>query len=220
MKCIDAIEGTVKTIIKELYAVHAQNNASADDSEYIYNVKTVINATDQYVHLHPEFIEDPQILKFDINAMPVAHLALTGDVTLDELYDYANNTLRDRLTVISGVADVELIGGAEREVHVMLDRDTLAAKGLSSMDVVAAIQGAVRNIPSGRVQEAGREYAVKFDAEYKTVAEIGGLEVANEEGRRTYLRDVGRVVMTTEELRQKARIDGRPCIYIKIIKKA
>jgi hypothetical protein len=63
MKCIDAIEGTVKTIIKELYAVHAQNNASADDSEYIYNVKTVINATDQYVHLHPEFIEDPQILK-------------------------------------------------------------------------------------------------------------------------------------------------------------
>ena len=63
MKCIDAIEGTVKTIIKELYAVHVQNSASSDDSEYIYSVKTVIHATDQYVHMHPEFIEDPQILK-------------------------------------------------------------------------------------------------------------------------------------------------------------
>jgi hypothetical protein len=63
MKCIDAIEGTVKTIIKELYATHVQNSTSADDSEYIYNVKTVIHATDQYVHMHPEFIDDPQILK-------------------------------------------------------------------------------------------------------------------------------------------------------------
>ena len=63
MKCIDAIEGTVKTIIKELYATHVQNSASADDSEYIYSVKTIIHATDQYVRTHPEFIEDPQILE-------------------------------------------------------------------------------------------------------------------------------------------------------------
>jgi hypothetical protein len=63
MKCIDAIEGTVKFIIKELYATHVQNSVGADDSEYIYNVKTVIQATDQYVRTHPEFIEDPQILK-------------------------------------------------------------------------------------------------------------------------------------------------------------
>jgi hypothetical protein len=63
MKCIDAIEGTVKSVIKELYATYIQNSACADDSEYICNVKTVIQATDQYVRTHPEFIEDPQILK-------------------------------------------------------------------------------------------------------------------------------------------------------------
>ena len=194
--------------------------------EFEMNVDVDIAATDVREKIDliradfPLDVEDPKILKFDINAMPVAHIALTGDVTLDELYDYADNTLSDRLTVISGVADVELIGGAEREVHVILDRERLVAKGLSSMDVVTAVQNAVRNIPSGRVQEAGREYTVKFDAEYQTVAEIEGLEVANEDGQRTYLRDVGRVVMTTEEVRQKARIDGQPAIYIKIIKKA
>jgi HAE1 family hydrophobic/amphiphilic exporter-1 len=168
----------------------------------------------------PQDVEDPKILKFDINAKAVINLALTGDVPLDELYDFADNTLRDRITVLSGVADVELIGGAEREVHVSLDRDKLAAKGLSSSDVVQVIQNAVRIIPSGRIQESGREYSVKFDAEYKNVADIGGLEVANEDGRRCYIRDIGRVVMTTEELRQKASIDGRACIYIKVKKKA
>lgn len=168
----------------------------------------------------PEDVEDPKILKFDINATAIIHLALTGDVSLDELYDFADNTLRDRITVIPGVANVELIGGAEREVHVMLDPETLVAKGLSSMDVVSAVQNGIRTIPSGHLKDTGREYSVKFDAEYDTVGDIAGLEVANEQGRRTYIRDVGRVAMTTEELRQKASIDGRPCVYIKVVKKA
>ena len=61
MKCIDAIEGSVKNIIKEIHSAHTRN--SADDSEYIYNVKTVIDATDQYVRSQPELIENPDILK-------------------------------------------------------------------------------------------------------------------------------------------------------------
>jgi len=168
----------------------------------------------------PVDAEDPKIMKFDINAMPIITLALTGDVSLEELYDYADNTLRDRITVISGVADVDLIGGAEREVHVMLDRQKLAARGLSSMDVVQAVQQGIGTVPSGRVTEGSTEYSVKLDAEYENIKDIASLEVLNDNGRRCYIHDVGYVEMTTEELRQKANIDGRDCIAIKIVKKA
>jgi len=168
----------------------------------------------------PEDVEDPIIQKFDINAKPIVTLALTGDVPLDELYDFADNTLRDRITVISGVADVQLVGGAEREVHVELDRARLAARGLSSMNVVQSIQQAVRTIPSGRVREGTTEYAVKFDADYDQVDELADLEIANENGQRCHIRDVGQVSMATEELRQAAMLDGRPCIAIKVVKKA
>jgi len=168
----------------------------------------------------PEDVEDPQILKFDVNSKPIIQLALTGEAPLDELYDYADNTLKDRLTVISGVAEVQLVGGAEREVHVILDRDELAARGLVSTDVVAVVQNGIRTIPSGRIRELGTEYSVKFDADYDRVAEIGALEVANSAGQRCYLRDVAQVEMATEELRQAAKIDGRTCIAIKVVKKA
>ncbi len=194
--------------------------------EFNLDVNVDIAATDVREKLDlikadfPEDAEDPKILKFDINAKAIANLALTGDVSLDELYDFADNTLRDKITVISGVADVELIGGARRKVHVVLDRDKLAERGLSSNDVVRVIQNSVRSIPSGHIQELGREFTVKFDAEYKKVADICGLEVANENGQRCYIRDIGRAVMATEELRQKAAIDGKPCIYIKVKKKA
>ncbi|MBC8217644.1 MAG: efflux RND transporter permease subunit, partial [Planctomycetes bacterium] len=168
----------------------------------------------------PVDAEDPKIMKFDINAMPIITLALTGNASLEELYDYADNTLRDRITVISGVADVELVGGAEREVHVMLDRQKLAARGLSSMDVVQAVQQGIGTIPSGRVTEGSTEYSVKLDAEYENIEDIASLEVLNDNGRRCYVHDVGYVEMTTEELRQKASVDGRDCIAIKVVKKA
>ncbi len=61
MKCIDAVEGTVKCILDSLHAAHLQ--VFCDDSEYIYQVKTVIDATGTYVAQNPELIQDPAILK-------------------------------------------------------------------------------------------------------------------------------------------------------------
>jgi len=168
----------------------------------------------------PEAVEDPIIQKFDVNAKPIITLALRGEVPLDELYDFADNTLRDRLGTITGVADVQLVGGAEREVHVELYPRLLAARGLSSLDVVQAIQQQVRLIPAGRVQEGGTEYAVKFDADYRRLADLADLEIANHEGQRCRIRDVGRVVMSTEELRQVSWLDGRPCVAVRVVKKA
>lgn len=168
----------------------------------------------------PEDAEDPIIQKFDINAKPIATIVLSGDLTVDELYDYADNALRDRLTVIEGVADVQLVGGAPREVQIQLDREALAARGLSSMDVVQAVRSAVRAIPAGRVREAGAEYTVKFDADLENIDALADLEVANRDGSRCYIRDVGEVSMATAEVRQTARLDGRPCIAIRVVKKA
>lgn len=61
MKCIDAVEGTVKCILKQLHTAH--KHECSDDSEYIHKVKTVIDATSQYVEQNPEFIQDPTVLK-------------------------------------------------------------------------------------------------------------------------------------------------------------
>ena len=168
----------------------------------------------------PKDVEDPIIQKFDINAKPIATMVLSGSVSLEELYDYADNALRDRLTVLKGVADVQLIGGAKREAHVLLDRGRLAARGLSSTDVVRAVQSGVSSIPSGRVREQGIEYAVKFDADYETLDALADLEIANQQSMRCHIRDVGEVRLASKELRQVARIDGRPCVAIRVVKKA
>lgn len=168
----------------------------------------------------PEGAEDPKVLKFDINATPILTLALAGSVPLDELYDYADNELKDRLTVTPGVANVDLIGGSKREVHIAMDRDRLGARGLTSLDVVRAVQNGVRTIPSGRIRAGGTEYAVKFYADFSEIAPIGDIEVAGRDGRRCYVRDIAEVRMASAEARQAAFIDGKPAVAIKVVKKA
>lgn len=168
----------------------------------------------------PEGAERPVIQKININAMPVANVFLSGDAPIDDLYDYADNVVADRFATVPGVAEVQVIGGNEREVWVELDRGALAAAGLTTADVVGALQGGILSLPGGRIREQGNEYAVRFDAEYADVADIANLEVANQDGARRKLGDLGTVRQATEEVRQRAILDGKQGVVIKVVKKA
>ena len=168
----------------------------------------------------PSDVRRPVIEKMDINASTIACLFLSGEAPLDELYDYADNTLADRFSSVPGVARVDVVGGNEREVWVELDRDRLAAAGLTVSDVAAALQRGVVSIPGGNVREGGSEFSVRFDAEYEAVPDIAGLEVAVKDGARLCIGDVGTVRQASEEVRKLAFADGRPGIYFAITKKA
>ena len=168
----------------------------------------------------PAGTDRPVIQKININATSVANIFLTGDLPLDDLYDYADNTIADRFATVPGVGEVQVIGGNEREVWVELDREKLVAAGLTSYDVAAALQAGVLSIPGGNLRERGDEFSVRFDAEYDAFADIANLQVASRDGVRRTVGDLGSVRMATEEVRQRAVLDGRPGVLLKVVKKA
>ncbi len=168
----------------------------------------------------PADVEDPKILKFDVNAKPIITMALTGDLPIVDLFDYADNDLKDQLTRIIGVADVQILGGAAREVHVLADRRKLESRGLTTMAIYKAVREGIRTVPAGRVQDGTMEYSVKFDADFPVAGDISRLQIEGQDGQRVRIADVGRVEMAAAELRERAAIDGRPCVTIRIVKKA
>ncbi|MDR1612471.1 MAG: efflux RND transporter permease subunit, partial [Planctomycetota bacterium] len=146
-------------------------------------------------------------------------IALTGTLSIEELYDYADQQLSDLLSSIPGVANLELIGGADREVHVVLDREKVSAAGLSSLDVVQALETGVLTLPAGRIDDLDYEYNIRFDAEYAAEQAIKSLQVAGRDGARRYVGDLGEVVFASDEIRQAGFIDGRPAIGIQLVKR-
>ncbi len=168
----------------------------------------------------PADADRPVIQKININAMPIANIFLSGEINIDELYDYADNVIADRFGTIPGVGEVQVIGGNEREVWVELNRDALVAAGLTVQDAATALTQGVLALPGGRIRENGSEYTVRFDAEYADVDAIKQLEMANHDGARRTLGDLGTVRMATEEVRQRAILDGQQGIVLKVVKKA
>ena len=168
----------------------------------------------------PPTAEDPKILKFDVNAKAVITMALTGDLPLDELYDLADRRIRDRFTVLLGVADVQLLGGSKREVVVRLDREKAAAAGITTLDVVKAIRQGQSKIPAGHVEEGPREFSVVVDYEARAVPDLERIVVKDRAGERVRLGDVATVRLGHKERRHSAYLDGRPCIGLRVVKKS
>lgn len=167
----------------------------------------------------PDESEAPQIVKLDVNAKPVVTIAVKGRQSIDELYDYADNALRDRFSTLGGVAKVELIGGGKREVLVNVDREKLASRGLSLGDVVKAVGQENVDVPVGQIDDGQREISVKFNGEAAEIADLGDIQVGVVRGQRVYLRDIAAFAFGTERKKSGATYDGEPCIVLKITKK-
>ena len=214
---IDGLKHIESSSLENVSQVVLEFNMSVDVDTAAQDVREKL---DPVLSKLPEDAERPVIQKINLNAKPIANIFLSGDAPIDDLYDYADNTIADRFATIPGVAEVQVIGGNEREVWVELDRAVLASAGLTTYDVTAALQGGILSLPGGRIRENGNEYSIRFDAEYQDVADIANLEVANHEGSRRRLGDLGAVRFATAEVRQRAILDGKQGIVLKIVKKA
>jgi HAE1 family hydrophobic/amphiphilic exporter-1 len=168
----------------------------------------------------PSEAEAPTILKFDINAMPIMDVTVSGPQALEALTDFADDVVRERLSRVDGVAQVTLVGGRTREVEVLVHPDRLRAYGLAIMDVAALVGGENLSVPAGRVTGADTEVAVRVVGEYESVRELLELPVPLPGGGRIRLADVAIVHEGFADMREIARYGGQPTVSLSIQKQS
>ena len=213
---VDGLKHVTSTCANNFCQVMLEFNLDRSQDVAASDVREKIGAIEGDL---PSAAEKPQILKFDMNAIPVVTVALTGDRPVDELYDYADQRLSDRFSAVAGVASVELIGGEEREVIVSVDREKLSAAGLTLAEVVEKVGKGNLKVPSGQISDRTREVSLTFDAEADAPAALGDIELGSPRGDRVYLRDVATFAFGTKRAESLAFSDGKPAIVIKVTKR-
>lgn len=166
----------------------------------------------------PDDADDPIVQKRDMDAAPIIDLALMSAHPLDEMYSMADNTFVNELSRASGVSDVELSGGRDKEIAVKIDRDKLAYYGITMRDVIDAIRAENRLAPSGSSYTDRRQTQIRLDAQYEDVADIKKIHVTNSSGAAIPLTALGDVVRQDEKVARYARINGQDAIGISIYK--
>lgn len=168
----------------------------------------------------PEDAFDPEIQKFDVNAIPIMSLAVSSPRPLDKLYVLTDEEIKRQLNRIDGLASVEIIGGKEREIVVAADRRKLQARGLSILQVVQALGQENLNLPSGHIAAERKEYSIRVTGEFNSVEEIKNLYLPmGQDDPPVRLADIANVEDTFAEQRELARMNGVTSVGLSLVKR-
>ncbi len=160
--------------------------------------------------------EPPLIEKFDPDASPILGIVLSGQTSIRELSQYADDVIKPRLESINGVGGVKLAGDREREIRVWMRVDDLMAHNLSAQDVIDTLRKENIEFPGGRIESAKRELIVKTRGRIDNVADFQDLIVHQQGAKVVRLREVAFVEDGIEDQRSLARLNGRPAVSLSV----
>jgi HAE1 family hydrophobic/amphiphilic exporter-1 len=166
----------------------------------------------------PDDADPPVVAKVEFGADPVLWLALQGDRTVQQLNQYARNTIKKRLETIDGVGQVLLGGRRDRTIRVEVDLAKMAAFGVDARDLRSAFAREHLSLPGGFVVGERTEQLLELDLEYHQPEVLGDLVVRYADPLPVKLKDIATIHDDLADFRQVARVNGEPAVGIGIVK--
>ena len=120
--------------------------------------------------------------------------------------------VRPQLRTVPGVADVNTIGGYQKQFHVTPEPEKLLAYGLTFRDVLAALAENNTNVGAGYIERRGEQYLIRVPGQVQDLADIERIVVGTHLGTPIYLKDVGAVLLGQELRTGAATEDGREVV--------
>ncbi len=114
-----------------------------------------------------------------------------GDIAT--LYNFVDDSVKPQFERVSGVSQVNIFGGTEAEMQVIVDPAALAARQLTLTEVGASLERENRNYSGGDFDEGKRRYGVRTVGEYQSAKDIENVIIARRGGIPIYVKDVAEV---------------------------
>jgi multidrug efflux pump subunit AcrB len=169
--------------------INVQFAASADITQSIQDLR---DAVAKAVSDLPADATTPQVIKINFADQPIIVASVGGDRMPSE-FSTLGKTLQDALEGVSGVASVDVAGVPEREVDVVVHKESLQQYGLSLPGIIQAIAASNAALPAGAISFDGVNYDINFKGDLVAPSEVAGLAVGTKGGAPVYVRDVADV---------------------------
>ncbi len=167
----------------------------------------------------PQGIMEPLVQRVDVDGGAIAYYALTTSaLTPEQLSWFIDNTVTKRLLALPGVAQVTRSGGVSREIRVELDPARLQALGLTAYEVNQQLRALNVDAAGGRAQVGGGEQGIRVLGGAKSAAALADTQISAGGGRFFRLREIADVRDGVQEVRNLARLNGRPATVFGVYK--
>ncbi len=163
----------------------------------------VKDKVDEIINDLPTDAKKPIIQKVDFNAIPIVDVVLSGTGDSRQLYEIADKTLKDRFSQIAGVAKVNITGGQEREIRVVMNNRVAFENSISLPQLIQILRLNNMDIPGGYFKIKDQEYTVRLKGEYTSPKELKELQVPTPYGPKK-LGQIADVEDAGKDVRQRA----------------
>jgi HAE1 family hydrophobic/amphiphilic exporter-1 len=220
------IEEAVNTVsgIKELRS-RSYQGTSVVIAEFQLSIDPRVAAQDvreRVAAVQPTFrdeIEPPRVTRFNPEDQPVISLGATSSSrSLRDLTTLADQLIRPRLENVTGVGQVTLVGGVEREMRVVLDPERMVAQRVGITQVIEALRRDNQEVPAGSVVSGGRERVVQVRGRLEDARDFAGLIVTRRGGSAVTLGEIARIEDSQQEEESSALINGQRALSVDVVK--
>jgi HAE1 family hydrophobic/amphiphilic exporter-1 len=179
------------------------------------DVQTAISASAR--QLPPGMPSQPTLKKVNPADQPIVYLMVSSPtLPLSKVNEYADTSLAQRLSTISGVAQVLVTGEQKYAVRAQLDPSALASRGIGIDDVATALQRGNTNLPVGTLYGLHQNLTVQANGQLMDAESYRQLIIAYRNGAPVLLRDLGDVIDSVENNRLASRYNGQQVVTLTI----
>jgi HAE1 family hydrophobic/amphiphilic exporter-1 len=192
-----------------------QFNLSRNIDAAAQDVQSAITAT--LSQLPPGMPSPPTFRKVNPADSPVLYLSLSSTtMPISQVDEYAETFLGERISMVSGVAQVQVYGSQKYAVRIQLDPKKLAARGIGIDEVAQAVQSANVNIPTGTLYGKQKAFTVETHGQLTSAAAYRPLVVAYRNGAPVRLEDLGQVLDSVQNDKSANWSSGEPAVVLAV----
>ena len=177
---------------------------------------------------YPEEADEPAMRTASAEDSPIAWFVLSlaegNDRDMGTYGNFAEDVLRDRIERVPGIARVNVYGGREREMRVIIDPQRMARYRLTVPDVVRSLREADASMTAGDVDEGKRRYVVRSEGTFESLDDVRAVVLRSDvdpQSRRVArvtVADIADVRFDYKEAESRIRVNGKPAIALNAVR--
>ena len=224
-----------KPLEEEFSGISGVKNLRSINSEGVaivvaeFTLETDVKYAEQQVRDHlssvrkklPVDILEPTIRRIDPADQPLIIMALKAPLSAGKIYDLANEKIKPLLEQVSNVGRIEILGGRKREIQILVDRNKLKERQVSVSQVAQSLRNSGVNLPAGKIDQSQKEVVFRTLGEFNTLESLKNFTVSffgNDVP--VQIKDVGQVVDSLEDEKNRAFLDGKDSLFIYVYKQS
>jgi hydrophobic/amphiphilic exporter-1 (mainly G- bacteria), HAE1 family len=207
-------EGTSVVVIE--FGLHVDGRKAADDvREKVASIRPSLRTE----------VKEPRVLRFDPASRAVWSVAVLPDDSTQgqamspvELTNWAEQVFKKRLENVRGVGSVTLVGGSKREINIYLNPQALEAFGITTEQVVTAVNSENQDYPAGTIRSLDQDRVIQIAARVQRPEDFGRIIITRKNGAPVRVDQVAKVTDGAQEIESLALYNGKRTLLLNVQK--